>query len=105
MQVRPVTDTDRISNVIKKHRKEKGISQKELAKILDVTRNTIDNYEHGRCVPSMEVLKATHEKLSVPYEVLFGETEKDETFIKYSSLTKKDQELIDALIERLSSKP
>lgn len=105
MQVRPVTDTERISNVIKKLRNEKGISQEILAKKLDVTRNTIDNYEHGRCVPSMGVLKAIHEKLSVPYEVIFGETEKDETFIKYSSLTKKDQELIDALVERLSSKP
>ena len=104
MQVRPVTDTERISNVVKKLRKEKGFSQEMLARKLDVTRNTIDNYEHERCMPSMSVLKAIHEEFSIPYEVIFGETEKDETFIKYSSLPPEDKELILTLVERLSSK-
>ncbi len=99
-----MTDTERISNVVKKLRNEKGFSQKMLARKLKVTRNTIDNYEHERCMPSMSVIKAIHEEFSVPYEVIFGETEKDETFIKYSSLTQKDQKLIDTLVERLSNK-
>lgn len=37
---------------IKKARIEKGLTQEELAKLMDVTRNAIGSYENGRALPT-----------------------------------------------------
>lgn len=105
MQVRPVTDTKCISKIINEILNNNGLSQKDLAEKLGVTRNMIPLYVNGTSLPSMYVIRKLHKKFHISYEAIFGEEEMNKTFIKYSSLTQKDQELIDALVERLSSKP
>lgn len=52
-------------------RKEHGITQKELAKALGVTRQLVCNYETGDCKPGDEVKKKIAEYFNVSIEELF----------------------------------
>ena len=45
-----------ISNQIRRHRAERGLSQEELARRLYVSRNTISNWECGRTYPDAQSL-------------------------------------------------
>lgn len=45
-----------ISNQIRRHRTERGLSQEELARRLYVSRNTISNWECGRTYPDAQSL-------------------------------------------------
>jgi repressor LexA len=46
-----------IGEKIKKLRLQKGIKQEELAKKLNISRQSISHYETGRAIPSIDVLK------------------------------------------------
>ena len=55
-------------------RKKSGLSQEELALRLNVTRQTISNWESGRSQPDIEMLKQLAAALSVPAErLIYGE--------------------------------
>lgn len=49
-------DTERIGNFIKRLRKEKKLSQKELASLIPVTRQAVSNWETGKTTPDSSVL-------------------------------------------------
>ena len=51
-------------------RRQKGMTQAELAEKMAVTRQTISNWESGKSQPDIESLKALAEALSVPIERL-----------------------------------
>lgn len=57
---------------IKELRKEKNITQKQLAEILQVTESTIGNYEINRIRPSHEILLAIAEYFDVSLDELYG---------------------------------
>ena len=59
---------------IKLIRKQKGLSQEELAIKLNVVRQTISKWEQGLSVPDSELLVALSEALDTPVSVLLGET-------------------------------
>ena len=59
---------------IKKIRKEKGLSQEELAVKLNVVRQTISKWEKGLSVPDAQLLISLSEILETPVSVLLGET-------------------------------
>lgn len=103
MQVRPVTDKECISKVILNILGKGEFTEKELAEKLGVSRNTIGNYVNASSAPSMRVIRALHDTFHLSYESIFGEEEMDVTFIKYSSLPQDEQQLINVLIEKLSS--
>ena len=42
---------------IKMYRKKRGYSQEELAKKINVTRQTVSNWETGKAYPDIETLK------------------------------------------------
>ena len=56
---------------IKKFRKEKNLTQKELAEIVDVRRETIVFLEKGRYNPSLELAHRVAEALESSIEELF----------------------------------
>jgi len=60
-------------NIIKQTRLEKGISQKKLAELVGVSRETIAAYENGRCLPSIRVAIKLSEILDIPIEELLKE--------------------------------
>ncbi len=47
----------KIGNLIKKKRKENGLTQKELAEKLDITDRAISKWERGICCPDISLLK------------------------------------------------
>lgn len=56
-------------------RKEKKISQEELAKKIGVHQNVIGRYERGEVKPSLEIASAIAEVFNVSLDYLTGKTE------------------------------
>lgn len=64
---------------IKNLRKEKGLSQEELAIKLNVVRQTVSKWERGLSVPDSSMLITLAEELGTSVNVLLGESVEDET--------------------------
>lgn len=56
-------------------REEKGLSQKELATILDVSDKAISKWENGQSIPKMETLEKITEVFNVRLDVLLNDNE------------------------------
>lgn len=59
---------------IRELRKQKGLSQEELAIKLNVVRQTVSKWERGLSVPDAEMLLSLGEVLDTPVSTLLGET-------------------------------
>ena len=57
---------------IRKYRKEKNMSQEELAVRLHVVRQTVSKWENGLSVPDADILMQMAELLEVPVSKLLG---------------------------------
>ncbi|MGG1291412.1 helix-turn-helix transcriptional regulator [Bacillus smithii] len=57
---------------LRKARKEKKLTQEQLAKMVKTTKGTISNYENGYSSPSNEMLKDLAEVLGVTADYLLG---------------------------------
>ena len=64
-----------MSNRICELRKEKKITQLQLAMVLDVTQETISSYEHGRHAPSMDVLKKMSSYFDASMDYIMGNSD------------------------------
>lgn len=62
-----------LSENIRTVRKEKGISQEELAVQLNVVRQTVSKWEKGLSVPNAQLLIKLAEILEVPVSVFLGD--------------------------------
>lgn len=60
-----------MKNRIAEIRKEKGLSQVELGKILEVSRQTISSLENGRYNPSIVLAFKIARYFSLPIEEIF----------------------------------
>lgn len=60
-----------MENTIKKLRKEKGISQDELATLCQVTRQTINAIENNKYDPTLSLAFKLAKELSVTVDELF----------------------------------
>lgn len=58
----------------KRLRTDKGLTQKELAKALNIVHSTISDIEKSKNPPTIEQLQAYHKYFGVSYEYLLGET-------------------------------
>ena len=56
-------------------RKEKSVTQNELAKILNIERSSIGKYESANVIPSVDVLKKISDYFSVSIDYLLGKSE------------------------------
>lgn len=65
-------NTDVFGKRLAELRKEKGITQTELSKILDIQRVTIAKYETGERAPSIDNLISFAEYFDVPTDYLLG---------------------------------
>lgn len=59
-----------IGGNMKKVRKSKGLTQKELAELMGVSLKTIERYERGLIQPRIDVVKKLSETLSIPISLL-----------------------------------
>lgn len=63
----------KIGSRIKELRISKGISQKDMAKMLEINRSTYSNYENDIREPNREVIEKIAEVLEIPVSKLFGD--------------------------------
>lgn len=82
---------------IKKYRKQKGLTQSELAEMIDLKSITIRKYESDDREPSIETITKIAEALGVPVSKLI----EDDTF----NLTDSDTEKVDFYIDLIIGMP
>lgn len=61
----------RIGDCIRKYRKERGFSQKDMAKMLDIAHSTYSNYENNNRTPSIDMLYKISKILDIDINNLF----------------------------------
>ena len=90
--------------VIQKYRKEEGLSQPELAKIMGTSRNTITNWETDKNQPSLDDTKTLCELLAIPLYEFFGisnhsiPSPHEQTVLKqYRKLSRVSRNTVDAM--------
>lgn len=84
---------------LRKLRKEKNLTQKQLAALIGVQNSIISFYEMGDRLPSPDVIIKLSAVLHVSSDYLLG-IEKGET-IDISGLNEEDKQLVNLLIEKL----
>ena len=84
---------------IRQLRKEKNLTQKQLAALIGVKNSVISFYEVGDRLPSPEVIRKLAIALHVSTDYLLG-VEKNES-IDVSGLDEKEKSLIRALVDTL----
>ena len=80
-------DQVKIGTFIAKLRKEKGLTQDDLANLLGVTGKSVSRWETGKTMPDYSILKSLCEELGITVnELINGERiEKDEAIEKYDT--------------------
>lgn len=58
--------------ILKMLREKQGYSQKQLADVLHVSKNSISHYELGRCMPGIDVLIGIADIFDVSLDYLLG---------------------------------
>lgn len=92
-----------LSENIKNLRKEKGMSQEELAERLNVVRQTVSKWEQNLSVPDSEMLIKIAEVFEVSVGSLLGETvEINDTKSELSEISQKLENLNAMMAERNS---
>lgn len=71
---------DTFGNRLRDCRKQKGLSQNELANILNTNHSVIGKYERDDVKPSIDAVKRLAEVLNTTIAYLLGEAENDELF-------------------------
>lgn len=66
-----------LSENIKRYRKEKGITQEELANKCGLSKNGLWNYENGKRQPNIDTLNKIASVLEVSFDELLGENTSD----------------------------
>ena len=79
-----------IGSLIAKRRKEKGMTQKDLADKLNITDREVSKWERGICCPDISLLREIASILDVSIsELICGEKVDEETIIKTITYTKE----------------
>ena len=76
-------------------RTEKGLSQRELAKDLQISQGTYNNWENGKTQPSIEQLIFLANYFSVSVDYIVGNTDEyGYSFIKENKLNQDEERLL-----------
>jgi len=71
------TTASHLMNRLAKYRKQKGLSQTQLAKLIGVAQSTIAMIETGKIMPSLRTALRLSRILGVPVEELFPVEDKE----------------------------
>lgn len=84
------------STILHDLRLEKGFSQLDLAKILNITRGTVSQWEMKRIEPNMDTLKKLADIFDVSLDFLCGRVEEEQTINYYepAPIGKEERELL-----------
>lgn len=93
------------SDVLANLRKEKGLTQKQLANDLKLSASTIGNYEQGIRFPDYETLELIADYFNVPMDSLFGKKSNKTNYISDDvlkfALFGGDKEITDEQLEEV----
>ncbi|UYB50139.1 helix-turn-helix domain-containing protein (plasmid) [Lysinibacillus capsici] len=84
-----------VGSKIKEYRKKRKMTQKELAKLINKSDNTISNYETGAIAPSQEALFALARILEVKVDDFFPGTTTDGYLDQAVSNTDNEMDIAD----------
>lgn len=87
---------------LKALRKEKRLTQKQLASMIGVQHSVISFYEVGDRIPSVEIIIKLAAVLHVSSDYLLGIEKKDT--IDISGLSKEDKKLIRSMVNNIREK-
>lgn len=76
-------DKDKIGKRIAFFRKEKGITQKELADLLHISYQAVSKWESGKSIPTVEMLYEISKLLGVTVDALLNENEWKNRWLSY----------------------
>lgn len=79
-----IMDQERIGKFIAERRKEKGMTQEELAQKLDINNKTISRWETGKYMPDLSLFPLLSETLGVTVNDLMSGEVVDKRIIKVS---------------------
>lgn len=82
-------DSKKVGELLAKLRKEKGLTQRELSSILEVSPKTISKWETGCGLPDISFLKKISETLGITIEELLDGNLKNKEEIKIEKENKK----------------
>ncbi len=88
-----------IGKFISQKRREKNLTQEQLAEKLGVSNKTISKWETGKCLPDYTIIKVLCEELDITIaELMDGEEAKEKSFRAYDEeqildLVRRTQEL------------
>ena len=68
-----------IGNFIAQKRKEKNLTQMQLAELLGVSNKTVSKWENGNCMPDYSIIKPLCKELGISVSELMDGEEKDNT--------------------------
>lgn len=93
---------------IRKARLAKGLTQKQLAEMLNITDATVNRYERGIRKPDPEMLKAIADILNVSVDYLLGKTDipnlhVPESYFQKYAVTKRDLTQYENFIQHVNA--
>lgn len=100
---------NKFSQVIKKLRKEKGLTQQELADVVGITATGVSYWESGNAIPNTETLKKLANYFGVTVNYLLGikdnfeEEDNSRTAILFRKAEQVDPKEKDKLLDILDS--
>lgn len=82
-----------MGQIIRRLRKEKNLTQEELAQQLNVTNQAVSKWENGDCMPDISQVVPLANVFGVTTDVLFGriDTDSDEAAYTQIGVTTKQQ--------------
>lgn len=98
------------ANRLKRARAAKGLTQKQMADLLEIDKTTYYKYEAGLSNPNMARLEKLAEILEITPNYLMGQEEEpiplkhQDIFELYLKLTDKQKEAIDTMIKTMAGK-
>ena len=91
-----------IAEKVKKLREQKGLSQAELARLLGITRSSVNAWEMGISVPSTQYIVVLAGVFDISTDYLLGVD--SSSTISVAGLTDSDILLVHNIIEHLKNK-
>lgn len=91
-----------IAEKVKKLREQKGLSQAELARLLGITRSSVNTWEMGISVPSTQYIVDLAGVFDISTDYLLGVD--SSSTISVAGLTDSDILLVHSIIEHMKNK-
>ena len=91
-----------IAEKVKKLREQKGLSQAELARLLGITRSSVNAWEMGISVPSTQYIVDLAGVFDISTDYLLGVD--SSSTVSVAGLTDSDILLVHSIIEHLKNK-